>query len=71
MENLSHDTLKNVITRLSNLDRSLFLYGARKFGKIALENLRKCIIEPAGFVDDNEIVQGSFVEGVKVYSLGG
>lgn len=50
-------------------DKKIILYGARKFGKIALNNLRTYGLEPVCFVDDNVNMQYKKVDGVEVFPL--
>lgn len=51
--------------------RNVALYGAGKYGKNALENIKKYLpqLEIVCFLDDNKIRNNKDIDGIKIYSL--
>src|SRR5437763_16298668 len=58
--------LRRTGAALGNLDGTLALYGAGRFGREMLARLRSCGIEPVLFLDDTPAKQGSVVDGLEV-----
>jgi FkbM family methyltransferase len=49
-------------------DTPLVLFGAGNLGRRALRGIRESGVEPLGFADNNAALQGTTVEGLKVFS---
>lgn len=58
-----------MIKNLVGQNQKYCLYGARKFGKIALKKLNQMGVQVYKFIDDNQIIQNTYINGIEVVSL--
>ena len=61
-ERTAHDKLTK------SFKNRLILFGTGKLGRRTLKGLREVGIEPLGFCDNNSVIWGSDIEGLKVFS---
>lgn len=69
MSNILHREQFTFDEQTSPFEKSLVLFGAGGLGRKTLAGLRRLGIEPLAFADNNQLLWGKEIDGVKVYSL--